>query len=121
MTLYVCPICHSEHAYWDDSHACFKVCLARVERDVEHSCNVKVDVPELVCECAAADLERRGLVFVFSSRPQAHTTFADKDGLWAIVRWDTKRSVRQHFFVAYCPCCGRKPRPLRLSAREPKG
>lgn len=113
---YVCLICYSDHSCWDDAAQCFLRCSVRANADTEASRNVKP--PELLCECAAADLDRRGLRFVFAKRNGFHPRL-DSSGYWMLVHWPTA-SKREFYLHPYCPFCGRKPRMFRNAEREPK-
>lgn len=76
-----------------------------------------VKPPELLCECAAADLERRGLKFVPGYR-NGRRPRVDGAGYWSLLVW--VGSKRAYYLHPYCPFCGRKPRMYREAEREPR-
>lgn len=118
MTIYYCPLCRSEYTCWDDSWLCFGRCVERADQEVHASRNVKLPELELVCECAAADLDRRGLRFFSSARAGLRPRI-DKSGYWMLVHRTSQRDKLSFFLYTYCPFCGRKPRMFRNAEREP--
>lgn len=73
---------------------------------------------ELVCECAAADLERRGLRFVVGARAGLRPR-RDGSGWWMLECCPRGTYRRESYLHTYCPFCGRKPRMFRAAEREP--